>query len=257
MVSAERDSFQSRRFILLQAEHDSSRVAGIGTYDHISVEKRDDHSGAAHHAVDAGGSVESLVGQAEGLPDVGVSLVGLVAEPLVEVLPLFLQLVNLVHRRHDRFAPVVTSEVLVLVSGRTFLAGWVYVEGLEVAAGCLLVLDQRRQYHVFLLGYSHDLRGSLTVLLPTIVNHLHKHCTEYAGKVFLDKVGDHMPIDSMAVANAKHPKTLDTSQVLHTYKAILIRFRLRGNETLPGLNCKGVHKGDIRGCPQSCDLGQQ
>lgn len=50
-----------------------------------------------------------------------------------------------------------------------------------------------------------------------------------------------MAVDAMAVTDAEHPQALDPPEVLHTDETVLVRFRLRGDETLSGLYSEGVH----------------
>ena len=50
-----------------------------------------------------------------------------------------------------------------------------------------------------------------------------------------------MAVDAMAVTHTEHPQALDPPEVLHTDETVLVRLRLRGDETLSGLHSEGVH----------------
>jgi hypothetical protein len=68
------------------------------------------------------------------------------------------------------------------------------------------------------------------------VDYLIKHGAQNPWQILFDEIRDQMPVDSMAIANSEHPKTIDATKVLHTYKAILIWFSLRWYKALACFN---------------------
>ena len=54
-----------------------------------------------------------------------------------------------------------------------------------------------------------------------------------------------MAVDAVAVAHTEHPQALDAAQVLHTNEAVLVWLGLRGDETLSGFHCEGIHDGGL------------
>ncbi len=119
------------------------------------------------------------------------------------------------------------------------LAFLVVVKRLKVAR--LLILDEGRQYHIFFVNKKSFTFLELRGLLKAVREHLHEHGAQNSRQVSLDEVGNEVSIDAVAIANAKHPQTVDPSQILYGDKAVLVGFGLRGDETLSCFHCKGIN----------------